>query len=309
MTDDPLWRGCPSRVEAAELGNNLKSSRIPSSVTLKSHLSLIGVIAMILIATFGSAEESHVRSRLVADAAELQGGESFLLGVLLEPDPNWHVYWRNPGEAGLATEIRYELPDGFEVSELQWPVPTSFEQPGGISGFGYEDPVVLAAKITAPDRVGASARVTVTASWLACKDVCILGSAELKAVLPMRGTELEVSNTALKTWSETLPMETESGLFDVSVTGEPVPTNGAANMVVWLNWKAPPGAVEFFSDPGPGLKVGGVRLRTRGLLTRIDFTISRLKTSSVPAKTLRSLIVIEDPDGNRRALVSHIDIE
>ena len=290
-------------------GNKRRLAPLPNTVTTKGHLSWIGLLVVVLVASSGTAEESHVRALLVADAAELQRDESFLLGVILEPDPGWHVYWRNPGEAGLATEIHYELPDGFEVSELQWPVPISFEQPGGIAGFGYEDPVVLAAKITAPDRVGASAPVTVTASWLACKDVCILGSAELKAVLPMRGTELEASNAALKTWSETLPMETESGHFDVSVTGNPVPTIGVANMVLWLNWKVPPSAVEFFPDPGPSLKVEGVRLKTRGLLTRIDLTISRLKTSSAPAKTLRSLIVIEDRRGHRSAEISHIVID
>ena len=261
------------------------------------------------MATAAAAEESHVRARLVADAAELRAGESFHLGVLLEPEPGWHVYWRNPGEAGLATEIAYDSPDGFEVSELRWPAPISFEQPGGIVGYGYEDPVVLAAEVTAPDRVPSSAPVTVTASWLACKDVCILGSAKLEAALPLQGTELAASRAAFEDWSETLPIELEPGLLDLSVTGGPVPSTGAVDMVVWLNWKAAPGTVEFFPDSGPGLKVEGVRVQTRGKLTRIDFRISRLHSSSDPATTLRSLIVIEDDRGKRSARVAHIELD
>ena len=291
-------------------GNNREPARLQSSVTKKPNFCWIGAAAVMLIATLGSAEESHVHARLVADATELRAGESFHLGVLLEPEPGWHVYWRNPGEAGLATEIATTLPEGFQVGELGWPTPIFFEQPGGIGGFGYEDPVVLAAEVTAPDRVASSAPVSVTASWLACKDVCVLGSAEMKAELPLKGAELAASKAALEGWSETLPIAAEPGLFELSVTGGPVPETGSADLAVWLNWKEPPGStVEFFPDPGAGLKVEGVRTQNRGRLTRIDFRISRLKTSSASADTLRSLIAIEDPDGNRRALVSHIDIE
>jgi len=267
------------------------------------------MLVVVLVASSGMAEESHVRALLVAGVAELHGGESFVLGVLLEPEAGWHVYWRNPGEAGLATEIVYDLPEGFEVGELLWPVPVSFEQPGGIAGFGYEEPVVLAAEVIAPDRIGESTPVTLSASWLACKDVCILGSAELKGELPLRGNEIEVSKKVLGTWPGTLPTQAAPGLFDISVTGGPVPESGSVDLVAWLNWKEAPGSVEFFPDPGPGLKVEGVRTQTRGPLTRIDFTVSRLKTSSAPGNSLRSLIVIEDQGGNRSAKISHIDIE
>jgi DsbC/DsbD-like thiol-disulfide interchange protein len=276
---------------------------------MKRHLWWIVCLAAVLVAPISFAEEGHVHARLVADAAELQAGESFLLGVLLEPDPGWHVYWRNPGEAGLATEIDYELPEGFVAGELQWPVPVSFEQPGGLGGFGYEDPVVLAAEVTAPDRLGASASVTVNASWLACKEVCVLGSAKLEVELPLRGSQLETSKTVLETWPGTLPTRAAPGLLDVSVTGGPVPESGSVDLVVWLNWKNAPGSVEFFPDPGPGLKVEGVRTQTRGLVTRIDFELSRLKTSNTPATSLRSLIVIEDLRGNRSAKISHISID
>ncbi len=265
--------------------------------------------AVLAVVTAASAEDSHVRARLVADAGEIRPGGTFHLGVLLEPEPGWHVYWRNPGEAGLSTEIAYELPRGFKVSELLWPAPISFEQPGGIVGYGYEDPVVLAAEVTAPDRAPSSVSVTLTASWLACKDVCILGSAKLEAALPLQGTELAASRAAFEDWSETLPIELEPGLLDLSVTGGPVPSKGAVDMVVWLNWKAAPGAVEFFPDPGPGLKVEGVRVQNRGNLTRIDFNISRLKSSGDPATTLRSLIVIEDERGKRSARVAHIELD
>jgi thiol:disulfide interchange protein DsbD len=278
-------------------------------VTINRHIRRIGLLVVLLVAVHGSAEESHVRARLVADADGPRAGGSFHLGVLLEPEPGWHVYWRNPGEAGLATEVLVELPDGFALGELRWPIPVEFEQPGGIVGYGYEEPVVLAAEVGPPASAGDSVPVGLAVSWLACKDVCVLGSAKLEAELPLKGAALEASKKVLQGWSEMLPKEAESGLFDLSVTGGPLPESGSIDLVVWLNWKEAPVGVEFFPDPGSALKVGGVRVQTRGQLTRIGFSISRLKSLSDPATTLRSLIVIEDARGKRSAWVTHIELE
>ena len=99
----------------------------------------------------------------------------------------------------------FDLPEGFDHGELLWPAPVFFEQPGGIAGFGYEDSVVLATEITTPDRMPSSVFATLKASWLACKDVCILGSAELKAELPLSGDELRVSKAAFESLAVRYP--------------------------------------------------------------------------------------------------------
>lgn len=290
-------------------GNIFAPAPLPTIVMVTRYLRWIGLLVAPFLAVNTAAEESHVRARLVADVAELRAGESFRLGVLLEPEPGWHVYWRNPGEAGLATEIDYDLPEGFVHGGLGWPAPVHFEQPGGLAGYGYEDPVVLAAEVTASGAIGSSAPVTLEASWLACKDVCVLGSAVLEAELPLGGAELTASRTALKTWSERVPTALEPDLAVLTVTGGPVPVSGSVDLVVWVNWKAAPGAVEFFPDPGSGLKVEDLRARTRDKVTRIDLRIARLKGSSTSAEGLRSLIVIEDDSGERSGWITHIELD
>jgi DsbC/DsbD-like thiol-disulfide interchange protein len=276
---------------------------------MKRYLRWIGAVAVALVSTLGSAEESHVQARLLADASTIESGQTFRLGVELEPEPGWHIYWRNPGGADLSTEVLYRLPEGFSVAELQWPTPVEFEQPGKIIGYGYEETVVLAAEVTPPAGFRGSLSAEVEASWLACKDVCILGSKKLTVDLPLKGAELEASKTAFESWATLMPIEGGSEAFELSVSGGPVPDSGVAGLVVWLNWKSAPGSVEFFPDPGPGLKVEGARVQTRGSLTRIDFTISRLKTGGAPAETLRALIVNRNTDGRRVARVSHIAID
>ena len=268
------------------------------------------VVAVVLfLALPATSEEMHVRASLVSDADAIEAGTGFALGVLFEPEPGWHIYWRNPGEAGLATEVDFELAEGFRAGEVGWPAPIFFEQSGGLVGYGYEKPVVLAAEVQPPAAAPARTRVMLAASWLACKEVCVFESAELSAELPLAGAELAGSKTALAQWRRSLPAEDAPAGFSVNVTGGPVPETGAADLVIWLSWINAPSAVELFPDPGPGLKVENLRVRTRGTTTRADLTVSRLKHPSGRTSSLRSLVVTTDREGARSAAVTHIELE
>ncbi|HSN55670.1 MAG TPA: protein-disulfide reductase DsbD domain-containing protein [Candidatus Sulfomarinibacteraceae bacterium] len=270
----------------------------------------LAAFALVLgLAAPAAAEDSHVRARLVSDLEALTAGATFHVGVVLEPEPGWHVYWRNPGGAGLATEVELELPDGYAVGGLRWPAPVVFAQPGGIVGYGYEEAVLLAAEVAAPPGAAAPVPVRAAASWLACKDVCVLGSAELEAELPLTGEAAASARTAFAGWADTLPRAAARDEVAVSVTGGPLPGSGAAALAVWLSWPEPPGGVEVFPDPGPGLKVEDVRTRSRGALTRVDLTAARLQGSSAPAATLPVVVVRTDAEGGRTALELDIDLD
>ncbi len=45
------------------------------------------------------------------------------LGFQVELEPGWHLYWVNPGDAGLAPNARWTLPEGFTAGPLRHPVP------------------------------------------------------------------------------------------------------------------------------------------------------------------------------------------
>ena len=57
------------------------------------------------------AEENRVRAHLVADTPEVRPGSTVRIGIRFEIENGWHIYWRNPGGAGLATAIDFELPE------------------------------------------------------------------------------------------------------------------------------------------------------------------------------------------------------
>ena len=129
--------------------------------------------ALVSCLTAAPAPAAHVRAELLADVSALQPRKPFWLGVRLSIDPGWHVYWKNPGDAGLPTRVTFTLPDGFTAGPLQFPTPRRFLQPGNIVVFGYENSVLLLTKITPPANLPADfqGQFQANVSWLVCSDV------------------------------------------------------------------------------------------------------------------------------------------
>lgn len=107
------------------------------------------------------------------------------MGVVLRPDEHWHTYWQNPGDTGLATTVDWIAPAGVTVSELHWPFPSVYEDAGLVS-YVYEEEVVLLSKVTLPEdwEEGRDFELVAKVDWLACKEACVLGKAELSLRFP-----------------------------------------------------------------------------------------------------------------------------
>ena len=92
-----------------------------------------------------------VKPELIADVQKIEPGQKFRLGVWYRIQPNWHIYWKYAGDAGIPTQIDWQLPDGFHAGPLQWPLPTRDQEPGGLEVFDYSNEVLLFAEVQAPD--------------------------------------------------------------------------------------------------------------------------------------------------------------
>ena len=52
-------------------------------------------------------------------------------GVLFDLAPGWHLYWRNPGDTGIAPTLGIEA-EGYRAGEVAWPSPRVFEEADGL---------------------------------------------------------------------------------------------------------------------------------------------------------------------------------
>ncbi len=123
-----------------------------------------------------------VEAKLVSDVKTVKSGEQFNLGVLFDIDPGWHIYWKNPGDTGLPTEVNFIVPKNYVAGELNWPSPDTFKNSRGGTDYGYEKSVLLWIQIDVPQnaRVNSVDKIVAEASWISCKEICIPGKVSLE---------------------------------------------------------------------------------------------------------------------------------
>ncbi|MDP3704263.1 MAG: protein-disulfide reductase DsbD family protein [Candidatus Omnitrophota bacterium] len=130
---------------------------------------------------------------LIAEHASIPPGGTTRVGVLFEIEEGWHIYADPPGDAGLPTTVTWSVsvPETSDFVDtvfgpLQYPAPEEFLDPGDIRTFGYSGTVVISSTMTVFAKLhNAGLPIMADVRWLACKDICIPGKADLDLVLPL----------------------------------------------------------------------------------------------------------------------------
>lgn len=248
-------------------------------------------------------EQRLVNARLLADTSAISNGKPFTLGVFLEIEPGWHVYWRNPGDSGLATIVNMSLPEGFEVSPIEYPLPVRFTQPGDIIGYGYHDSVLLTAQVMPPENLAVGSEVNIKAelSYLVCKERCVPGTQSLALTLPVAEDTQANHKELFDDWAQRMPRE--PGAPDspriVSITGEIDAGARAATFKLQLEWEYPIKSIQCFPEVREDLTIDNFDINTQGRNSEITFTVEILSGQLLANNKLDLLITATGVDTDR----------
>ena len=166
------------------------------SVIHSTNLKALRVWLIVLLTGFalcGTAIAEPVKTiystvDLIAEQATLpSSGGKVTVGLYLEPDPSWHAYWINPGDAGLPASISWSLPEGFEAGELQFPSPHIIPFVDLIT-YGFDEPILLLNDIEVPAGLSPGEMVELQGQvrWVVCDDkLCVPESTVLSVSLPV----------------------------------------------------------------------------------------------------------------------------
>ena len=201
----------------------------------------------------------RVRAELVAYAPQgVAPGQPLWLGLQITHQPGWHTYWKNPGDSGLPTELRWTLPAGVDVGDIAWPVPQKLrvEQ---MANYGYEGTVLLPVALQLAPSFKAAEHLTVRlhASWLVCKLECIPEEGDFTLQLPLHGsTALHAGAFAAAQAAQPQPLMGDSRVrvdsggeqLHLSVPGLPVALRGQALQL----FSEAPAAIEHAAESGSG---------------------------------------------------------
>jgi len=192
----------------------------------------------------GKNKSGLVKVAAVPEFSRLGLEDTVMLAFRFKIQKGWHIYWLNPGDAGLPTEIELELPENWKQGPTLWPPPKKFTE-SELTSFAYDKSLVLFVPIYRDTKTPVMERGIATDSlefpqklhikakvkWLVCKEECFPGDTNLKI-------SLNFGKTAPNTDFDKL-----NGEFDKTRIPE-LPTKLAGNeikgnaMKLWLRGSA-----------------------------------------------------------------------
>jgi thiol:disulfide interchange protein DsbD len=211
---------------------------------------LLAAFILLSVTAFAATGEG-VKVWMTTDAIPIQAGTPFPVTIALDLEPGWHTYWQYPGDSGLPPKVTWQLPEGWTAGPIEFSVPNQFSEPGDMIIYGYEKRQILRATITPPKDLPREQIYDLKASltWLACKELCVPGSADVELKVPgprMRDLDWKSASVPKGDW----PLSGKPP-FTVSVSGK--------NDTKLLSFSGEPGiAYEFYPDPADGTSAGHV---------------------------------------------------
>jgi thiol:disulfide interchange protein len=239
-----------------------------------------------------------VKPELLANTSAIVPGKAFTVGLLLRMAPGWHTYWKFSGDAGLPTELKWKLPQGWKIGEIQWPIPLKTIDPGDIETYGYENEVLLMQEITPPSKIDeSSVKLSAEANWLVCEKICIPGGETLQLELPISTTSQPANTELFARYRRLLPQNwpgADAATTEWSRAGSDLRLKVAS--VALANYPA----VDFFPLPEQGTVVGHPAVESRNK-NQILFRIP-IESSGKSVSAMAGLVVfLQQPNGDDRA--------
>lgn len=177
----------------------------------------------------------HIDVTLVAESKTPAAGRQTTLAIVMTPQPGWHGYWRNPGDAGLAPKLTWTMAKAVVAGDPAYPTPKALLVTG-IMNHVYEKPYALLVPLTIPAGLsaGTALPVRLAMSYLVCtSEQCVPEQADVSTTLTVGdGAADSGAIERFAAWRRALPQKIagqayyaiESGTFRMVV---PVPAGVA----------------------------------------------------------------------------------
>ena len=120
-----------------------------------------------IIADLSAAVRTKVD--LVNLTPDVRPGEKALVALRYRCDPHFHIYWKNPGDAGASPTIEWTEKSGTEIGGFIWPGPKLLDQ-AGVLNFVHEAETLILLEVSVPPGKTGAITLKGKAEWLECDD-------------------------------------------------------------------------------------------------------------------------------------------
>jgi thiol:disulfide interchange protein DsbD len=216
-------------------------------------------------------------------------GEHLEVAVVFSMQDDWHIYWTNPGDAGMSPYFDWRLPAGVTLLDRKTPVPERYRE-SGITTFVHNDIAVYLFTFSTSEALPEDITLGLSIEWLECREVCLPGRDSLDIQLTAEEPAPEVQEMRKRAMLQYPRRETDIQA-SVRLQGDQLvmtmPSNDYSQVVDFFPLE------EFIYDLNADIRV---RTGLRKMVTRIPLWSERADN---PAE-LRGILVTRHvtPDSN-----------
>jgi thiol:disulfide interchange protein len=150
----------------------------------------------------------HLVIRLVAESDTPKAGSTVSVALDTRPQPGWHGYWQNPGDAGFPAKLEWSLPKGATASEPIYPAPQRLTV-AGLMNYVFEKPYAPIVTLTVPAGLAAGTALPIKLhmDYLVCTStLCVPEKADLLLSLTVGDGAVDPARRAqFDDWRRALP--------------------------------------------------------------------------------------------------------
>ena len=156
----------------------------------------------------------HLQVSLDVESATPAPGSTLTLALVHKPQPGWHGYWQNPGDAGFPARFAWTLPRGASAGAAAYPVPGRLVV-AGLMNYVFEHDYALLVPLTVPAKaaVGSALPVALRLDYLVCSPVvCVPEHATVSTTLTIGdGAVAPDARARFDAWRRALPKPLDAG--------------------------------------------------------------------------------------------------
>lgn len=133
----------------------------------------------------GLGSTRHLATTLIAETTTPAAGGRVTLAYDVTPEPTWHGYWENPGDAGFPTKFEWTLPAGVKAGAPAYPVPQTLLI-AGLMNYVFEHHYTLLVTLDIPAGLakGTKLPVRLRSNYLVCtEEMCVPEAVDLSVDL------------------------------------------------------------------------------------------------------------------------------
>ncbi|MEH6525491.1 MAG: protein-disulfide reductase DsbD domain-containing protein [Sneathiella sp.] len=191
-----------------------------SAILFQSPLYLLAFFAFAThTARAGSAtdweETEQSKIRLISEVDGVKGHESIRIGLQVQLQKGWKIYWRSPGDAGIPPQFDWSGSMNFKQSTIHWPAPEQFDV-FGLTTWGYHDEVVYPITVDIEDS-SQPLDLKLKLFYGICEQVCIPYQHEFSLSLPADTGELSLQAPIIEEFVDLIPHTVGDDLSTISL--------------------------------------------------------------------------------------------